>query len=418
MASYKTQTFSLIYFLFLLSHFSCTSYQQSSNQISKTPVWKANNESFLIANLQESLKRYPKDASIHNHLAKLYLETEKDSLALFHIQKALSIDSTNATYFLTLSNIHQYAQRIDLALPTAQIARQLGYKGVDLWISLGYCYFFKNQFKDGQECINLASETLDENDYRLLFLKSFGLPAKDSAQSVALLKKCLEKMPEFTTGYLVLNNIYRGRNDKNQAVIQINRGLSYKHNSKQLFLQLADTYNQFKMEDSASYFYQKVIQINPRQYEALYPLAYINYKKGKYNEAEALFKTALSIKDNVSELNYYYALCLLQKNKENDAMLRFKKAYELDPKLLEAKEFYEKLRNKITLSQKISSPAYQDSLRKVREQKTKEESRKKVFEPNTSAQEKVETNTEVKTEAIEKKVVEEKKEIIEEKPKE
>ncbi|MEH1988740.1 tetratricopeptide repeat protein [Nostoc sp.] len=102
-------------------------------------------------------------------------------------------------------------------------------------------------------------------------------------------------------------------------------------------LQLASQYHQTKRFAQAEEIYRQIIDVDPKQSEALYGLGMLAQQRGQYQNAEQFFQAALQLQPEVGAIYNSLGFTLQQQGKLEEAIACYEKALEILPESIEVK---------------------------------------------------------------------------------
>ncbi|MDZ7964432.1 MAG: tetratricopeptide repeat protein [Nostoc sp. DedSLP03] len=100
-------------------------------------------------------------------------------------------------------------------------------------------------------------------------------------------------------------------------------------------LQLASQYHQTKRFAQAEEIYRQIIDVDPKQSEALYGLGLLAQQRGQYQNAEQFFQAALQLQPEVGAIYNSLGFTLQQQGKLEEAIACYEKALEILPDSIE-----------------------------------------------------------------------------------
>ncbi|MFW9261164.1 tetratricopeptide repeat protein [Nostoc sp. CALU 546] len=117
-------------------------------------------------------------------------------------------------------------------------------------------------------------------------------------------------------------------------------------------LELAVQHYQAKRFTQAEQVYRQIIEVNPRQAEALYGLGMLAQQQKEYQNAESFFQATLQLQPEIAAVHNSLGYSLQQQGKLEDAIACYQKALEILPDCIEVKA---NLGNALHLQGKLSS---------------------------------------------------------------
>ncbi len=142
-------------------------------------------------------------------------------------------------------------------------------------------------------------------------------------------KRALAINPTHATATNNLGSVYLASGRYRLAVEQFNKALANNFDPRLGYFNLARTYGQLKLFDSAIYFYKKTLEINPNG-DAMQELATAYFNKGRYDSAEYYYKQLLAqVPNDATLINNLGAIYLNTKN-YGQAIEMFKKSIAIN----------------------------------------------------------------------------------------
>ncbi|PHM10623.1 tetratricopeptide repeat protein [Nostoc sp. 'Peltigera malacea cyanobiont' DB3992] len=100
-------------------------------------------------------------------------------------------------------------------------------------------------------------------------------------------------------------------------------------------LQLAVQHHRAKRFTQAEEVYRQVIEVNPKQLEAVYGLGMLAQQRGQHQNAEQFFRIALELQPEAGAIHNSLGFTLQQQGKLEEALTCYEKALEILPECLE-----------------------------------------------------------------------------------
>jgi tetratricopeptide (TPR) repeat protein len=168
-------------------------------------------------------------------------------------------------------------------------------------------------------------------------IKTLAVNENDSAQyiqmnlnGIAALKQSIEIYPKnidalncLGTAYQRINRLSEAESSYKQAIALNSTDYSY----------IANFYMNMRDYDSAIKYYSKIIQINPKQLDALVYLGIANGAKNQFKAAISYLKQAAVIQPEGSQIYYYLSSAYKYSGDSINAEKFYQEAYRLDPTL-------------------------------------------------------------------------------------
>ncbi|GAC1634789.1 MAG: hypothetical protein NVS9B14_11220 [Candidatus Acidiferrum sp.] len=197
--------------------------------------------------------------------------------------------------------------------------------------------------------INVSAEMLRATGGRAspaayeLYLKALGLMQRydkpgNLDQAVNALNDAVHTDPQFALGYASLGEAYRLKNqvDPNprwieQASAMLERAVQLDNHLPAAYVSRARVHSAPEKNDLALSEFQKALDINPRDADAIIGLAGAYERMGRLQDAEGSYKRAVALKpdywDGYNSLGFFY----YRQGKVQEAVAQFQRVIELTP---------------------------------------------------------------------------------------
>jgi tetratricopeptide (TPR) repeat protein len=142
-------------------------------------------------------------------------------------------------------------------------------------------------------------------------------------QSIEIYPKNIDALNCLGTAYQRINRLSEAESSYKQAIALNSTDYSY----------IANFYMNMRDYDSAIKYYSKIIQINPKQLDALVYLGIANGAKNQFKAAISYLKQAAVIQPEGSQIYYYLSSAYKYSGDSINAEKFYQEAYRLDPTL-------------------------------------------------------------------------------------
>ncbi|MCX6295370.1 MAG: hypothetical protein NTX97_04760, partial [Bacteroidetes bacterium] len=172
---------------------------------SKTKVPEA------LLKLNEQIKSNPKDADLYHARAKYYLNEKKFDLGFDDMRKAMTIDSSKAEYFITLSDLYFVTNQTANSKASLEKCIKLDDKNVNAILKLAELYFYVKKHDKCFEYINMALK-IDKYNSKAYFMKGMNYKElKDTAKAISSMQTAVEQDQSFYNAYMQLGILNAGQ---------------------------------------------------------------------------------------------------------------------------------------------------------------------------------------------------------------
>ncbi len=255
-----------------------------------------------LASLNRLITDDPSNPAPYNRRARFYLLERQFDLALKDIRQAISLDSRNASYFVTLSDIYLLMANPGESKNALETALRIDASNTDALMKLAKLYLI---MKDYRSC----HETL---------------------------KKLLAIDNSFAPGYYIRSLALLEQGDTLRAVDDLKKAVDYNQEYYEALVQLGELYSMRK-DRLAELYLNQALNLRPVSREALYMLGLFYQETGNYEKAIATYHR-LSVADTTSREAYYNPgyICLVFLQDFPKAVQFFTEALKKDPGYTEA----------------------------------------------------------------------------------
>jgi len=284
-----------------------------------------------IAALNAKIKADPTNPELYNQRAGLLIEASKLDEAMADIRNALNIDSSKATYFLTLSDVYFAQGKAKNCKKSIEksLAMDPDYAEADLKYAELNLYF--EDYKKTLEYIDKALQ-VDKINAKAYFMKGTTYKLMgDTAKAVACLQTAIDQDPEYYHAYMQLGLLYSTRKSK-LAIDYFNNAIKLNPKSIEARYGLAMFYQENDQYDNAIIQYDSILKINPKYKFAYFNLGYIHLVYlNVYATAVKHFTSAIACDSAYAEAYYNRGYSYELMGNVLNARLDYKKALELKP---------------------------------------------------------------------------------------
>ncbi len=278
-----------------------------------------------MAELNARIASEPGNAELLHQRARLFMSGNDFNKALQDIHQAVSIDSKNSTYLVTLSDIYLFTGQPDNSKETLVRAVEVNAKDVDARLKLAKLYLI---MQDYTNCFTTVKDLLaiDPSNSGAYYTRAIALLEKgDTIPAVNDLKKSVESNQEYYEAYVQLGELYAIKKDR-LAELYLKNALNIRPDSREALYMLGMFYQETRNLEQALMVYRNLSEIDTSFREAPYNMGYIHlvYKKD-FGRAIDLFSESIR-----RDPHYYKAYY-------NRGF-----AYELNGQFGKAREDYEK----------------------------------------------------------------------------
>lgn len=308
-----------------------TSSTDESENMSSDNTSESKSDNAELARLNSAITESPDKDELYNERANELIRLKKFPEARQDIEKALSMDSTRASYYLTYADISFAQGKIYDARQALVKAVQLDPGNVKPKIKLAEIYLI---VKEHKESVILLNEVLQTDKLNLTALFMRGMNYKevgDTTKAVSDFQKIVEIDPDYYNAHMQLGVIMQAQNNP-AAVGFFDNALKVDPKSEEALYGRGLWYQDHDELNKAIQDYTSIIAINPMNKNAHFNLGYIHqiYLK-TFPEAVKHYSNALKADAQYSQAYYNRGLCYEQMGDVQAAADDYKAAVTLKP---------------------------------------------------------------------------------------
>jgi tetratricopeptide (TPR) repeat protein len=296
--------------LCIFTSFACNPGKDQDNQVnmqdSVAPPAAAVSST---TELEKKLEQDPNNTGYLHDLAKAYISEKRFDEALHNISKAIFLDSTQASFFLTMADLSFAANRSYNAKQSLEKALQLDPGNVEAMLRLAELNLIVRKYSDSVDLLNKVLE-IDNKNTTAWFMRGINFKENgDTIRAVRDFQSAIEADPEFYNGYMQLGMIFQLRNDPASEGYFTN-AIRIKPNSEEALYGRGLWYQDHNQLDKAIQDYTSIIQLNPNNRNAHFNLGYIHQiYLNIFPEAIKHYGRAIEVDPRYAEAFYNRGLC-------------------------------------------------------------------------------------------------------------
>ncbi len=329
--SIRLTTFSLV---FACLFAACTGSSQTEKEQPKEKQLEADQSVLKVAKLDsltQLLDQDPSNAALLHERSKAFLEVDEVNFALADVGRALLIDSTVASYYLTISDVYfriNEPQKCKNALLKAY-GLQPDYKE-----PLHRLAQFELYLGNHQKSIDYANKMLriDVHDDRPFVVKALCYKELgDTTKAVENYLEAVTENPDNYDAFVELGIIHWAKKDP-LAESYLKSALDIRPDGLDALYALGMHYQSMDKLNNALETYTQILNIDSTYRQAYFNMGYIQYQNLQlYNEALQNFEAAVSVDPKYYQAIYMRGLCYEAKGDVAKAKREYGYALELNP---------------------------------------------------------------------------------------
>jgi tetratricopeptide (TPR) repeat protein len=302
------------------------------NKISITATDTATtNISDTLQQLNDAIVASPQNADAFHARAKYYVAIKDYQKGYTDMMQVLSIDSSKAAYFLTLSDVYFFTNKTSGSKRALEKAIELDDKNIDALLKLAELYLYVSKSEKSIEYINKALK-IDQYNAKAYFMKGMNYKdLKDTAKAISSMQTAVEQDQNYFHAYMQLG-ILCAANKNPMAVQYYKNAIRIVPNSSDAWYAIGKYYQDTGDWENAITTYNALIAARTHNKYASYNLGVIylvNLKK--YQHALDHFTEAIRIDRNYVAAYYGRGVTYHALGNEKLAMDNFQECLRINP---------------------------------------------------------------------------------------
>jgi len=323
---------TLIFMLFsLLAMSACNNPNSSADKLQQ----QSDTTRLKLELLNQQIEDDINNPDLYNKRAKFYLLSRQFDNALKDVRKAISIDGSKSSSYVTLSDIYLLMGKPEESRDALKKAIAENPRDVDAFQKLAKLYLIIKDYKNCYLTVKQLLE-LDHGNSSGYYTRAIALLEQgDTLRAVDDLKQAVDKNQQFYEAYLELGELYAIKHDP-LAELYLKNALNIRPQSREILYMLGYYYQETGKYDKALGTYQNLAKVDTAFREATYNQGYIYlvYLKD-FNKAIQLFSE--TIKKDPAYVEAYF-----NRGYANELAGNYQQAYDDYQKALKLKVNYDK----------------------------------------------------------------------------
>ncbi len=194
----------------------------------------------------------------------------------------------------------------------------------DAWLEKGWCLNELNRPREAIAVLQKAN-TLSKNDYRNYFEMGHAyITLNETDSALKYFQESLRIKPDHLAANVSVGDLYREKlNNPKQALNYYLKASKIDSNYKKSNYWIGWCYNESEKFDSAIFYLQKVVEIDPDNTPVSIELGFAFYSLNKFSEAIKAFKPALVAKPKPELALFYTAMCFVKTGNKEEALRKY-----------------------------------------------------------------------------------------------
>lgn len=320
---------NLVFFLFLITFFSCREKNEKKDRASVPADTSLSGRQLSALNLR--IEEDPHNPSLYHDRARLYMQQGNYALALPDMKSALAMDSSRADFFITLADLYFALGKSGNAKAALEKCISIDSVSKEAYLKLAELYLYVSDYRRSLEYLSHASGA-DVHEPKIYFMRGINYKLMgDTAAAVKNFRKAIEENPEYYEAFMQLGILYSARSDK-LAVQYFNTAVRLKRASVEALYGRAMFFQENNELNKAIEDYTAILKIEPANRYAHFNLGYIHYVYLKaYEQAVKHFTDAIQADNSYAESYFNRGLCFEALGNVAGARADYEKALRMKP---------------------------------------------------------------------------------------
>lgn len=323
--------YALLFVVLLGGVYSCNNEEKNDSDVVSI------DDAQSIEDYTSLIEKNPDNADLYNERALLYLKNNDAEKAKDDIREALRINPNSSEYLVTRAKIYASTVEMERSLRDFKKATEIDSNNAEAFLGIGKIYYLARNPEIAMENLDRALK-LDPYQKEPYFYKGMIFKEYNDFKSAASsFQTALEQDPEYYDAYVELGILYSGIKkpialEYFESALRIDSMGVDAHYAKAKYFQDVDSidvalshykkiienvdstfspayFNQGYIQmmvkedyDSAVYFFNKALEVDPEYVQAHHNIGLIYQMAGDKNKAKNHYKKALEI-DNTFQLS-------------------------------------------------------------------------------------------------------------------
>lgn len=323
---------SILFLVLAVSVISCAEGGEQGNRQSTKDSTEVPEKALSKAEeISIAIRERPRNPDLYYQRAQAHVDEQMLLLAHDDINRALSLDSTNAVYHAYKGEIMYLQRDPAAAVESFNRSLELDPKNTDALLKMAEIKLLLRQY---QECFDMANAALRVNDqlFMAYYIKGYAhYELGDSNLFVSSVQTALELNPDFFDGYTLLGSFYASL-DSDFALDYYNSALDVRPDDpealygKAIYLQNNDRF------EEAMELYEYMVSVDNENTLAWYNQGYIHLEVNNDPQAAIpFFEKSIALFPEYVDAIYNLGLCYERMGDVPTAKAHYQQALEIDP---------------------------------------------------------------------------------------
>jgi tetratricopeptide (TPR) repeat protein len=317
-----------IIFIGLITSCGLSPSDENKNPNQNTPI---DSSAIAFTEINNQIKAQPENASLFYKRSLLHSDIQNYNEANKDLERALSIDSTNALFYeayadnlLRMAKVVKLKETIERGIRNSKITENLLLKSAELNLYL----------KNYNDCIKNADEVLRKNTFnpKAYFIKGMCFKESgDTVRAISSFQTAAEQGSEYYDAFFQAGLLLASQYNP-LAIQYLNTAVRLNPTAIEAIYALGIFYQNTNNLKKANEAYDLILKINPYYYDAFYNKGFIaSEMEGNYQEAVDWYSKAIEANPNDERGHYMRGYSFERMNQPKQAEFNYRKALQIKP---------------------------------------------------------------------------------------
>jgi tetratricopeptide (TPR) repeat protein len=303
--------------------------ENNENNTSDSTIAKFNSPELKRVN--DLLKASPGNADLYLQRGKIYMDLKDLEAAIGDGERALKVDSTKDAAYLFLTDAYFYNNKTRQAKEILERCVKNIPTSTDGFLKLAELYFYVKKYQESINCVNSALK-IDENIAKGYFLKGMCYKESgDTSRALSSFQTACEQDNQYYDAYVETGRLFAAK--KNPLAIEyFNNAIKINPKSSEVVYFIAKFYQDAGKTKLAIDAYNKLLEMDSKNKNALYNLGAIEYANSKnLDKAKEYFTNAINADPQYGEAYFGRGVCFEDAKDFDNAIADYKMAVQYKP---------------------------------------------------------------------------------------
>jgi tetratricopeptide (TPR) repeat protein len=282
-----------------------------------------------LKSINQEILNDPDNAELYHKRAQYHLGKKAFNEGIADMERALKLDSTKGTFYLTLSDLYFMSNNSGQAKDILEKCVARDPKNEEALLKLAELYLYVRKSDKSIEYINNALK-VNKYNAKAYFMKGMNFKdLRDTAKAISSMQTAVEQDQQYYNAYMQLGILCAGQKNK-IAVDYYKNAIRIQPKSSEAWYALGKFYQDIGDWNNAIGTYTALLSFENNK-NAMYNLGVIHLISKEYTKALEFFTGALNIDPQYAAAYYGRGVCYQSMGDKKKAEVEFKSCLAIDP---------------------------------------------------------------------------------------